>query len=269
MAPTTEPPPPSEPPTLRFCALASGSRGNALFVSAPGTSLLIDAGLPGREIQRRLSTLSVSPDGLSAILVSHEHVDHLAGVGVLARRWGLPVYISRRTFTAAESRLGRVDEVNHFDAGAAFRIGCMEIHPFSVCHDAADPVGFTVGAGGRRIGIATDLGVATRLVETHLKSCALVVLEANHDEAMLDAGPYPWSLKQRIRSRSGHLSNAAAARLLKGIRHDGLRHVVLGHLSEANNTPERALSAVGCALDGTATRLEAARQDRCGLPIDL
>ncbi|MFZ7126107.1 MAG: MBL fold metallo-hydrolase [Desulfobacterales bacterium] len=256
-------------PSLRFCALASGSRGNAFFISCGTTSLLLDAGLPGKEIARRLAVRGIDPQGLSAVIVSHEHTDHLKGVGVVARRWKIPVRISSGTWAAGCPQLGRIPELICFESGEAFSVGPMRIQPFAVSHDAADPVGFTISSNGNRIGIATDLGLATANVRDHLKGCALVVIEANHDPEMLASGPYPWPLKQRIRGRSGHLSNEDAARLIMEIRHSGLRHVVLGHLSETNNTPEKAITAVGRVLQNSGTRLEAARQDFCGEMIEI
>lgn len=257
------------PPEMRFCPLASGSKGNALYVSAGGTAVLIDAGLTGKEIQKRLAAHALDAKGLSGIVVSHEHTDHLHGVGVLARRWGLPIYMNRSTRDAATRQLGRVPRVVCFDSGRSFTLGCLKIHPFVLSHDAADPVGFTISNNGLRIGIATDLGVATANVKMHLKDCALILLEANHDPRMLESGPYPWPLKQRIRGRSGHLSNEDAARLLCEVRHPGLRHVVLGHLSETNNTPEKAMAVVGRAIDRSSMRLVAARQDCCGPMIEI
>lgn len=254
---------------LSFCALASGSRGNALFVSAGRTGLLIDAGLAGREIEKRLSLRGIAMERLTAIVVTHEHTDHMKGVGVLSRRWGLPVYMNQETRKAGAGQLGSVATEECFESGRPFAVGNLKIHPFAVSHDAADPVGFAISFNGVRIGIATDLGVVTANVTMHLKHCALVVLEANHDADMLESGPYPWPLKQRIRGRSGHLSNRDAARLIGEIRHDGLRHVILGHLSEANNTPEKAMAAVGRVLANASIHLEAARQDTCGSLIEI
>ncbi len=257
------------PPSITFCALASGSRGNALFVSSGGTAIIVDAGLSGREIQKRLASRHLASESIGAIVVSHEHTDHLQGVGVLARRWKIPVYMSRETLRAGRRQLGQVDRVTAFHSGKPFTIGSLDLTPFATSHDAADPVGFTIGSRGVHIGVATDLGVATANVKMQLKRCALILLEANHDHRMLEQGPYPWPLKQRIRGRSGHLSNEDAARLLKEIHHENLRHVLLGHLSETNNTPEKALSVVGGALEGTQTRLGAVCQDCSGPVLEI
>ena len=249
---------------LAVCILASGSRGNAIFVSSGSTSILIDAGLSGIEIERRFKSKELSLKDLDAILVSHEHADHIQGVGVLSRRFNLPVYISSKTQQAAFSQLGNVGAVKNFACGTTFQINDLAVHPFSISHDAEDPVGFTVNQNGTTIGIATDLGIATAMVKEHLKGCGLLILEANHDEDMLINGPYPWSVKQRIKSRTGHLSNAASKNLLKEIQHDRLKHVILAHLSETNNTPQKAVNDVGRALTRCEPRLYVATQDESG-----
>ena len=249
---------------LAVCVLASGSKGNAIFVSDGSTSILIDAGLSGIEIERRLLSKGLSPQDLDAILVSHEHADHIQGVGVLSRRFSLPVYINRRTQQTAATQLGNVCELKRFECGSTFRIENLAIHPFSTSHDAKDPAGFTVSHNGIKIGIATDLGMVTSMVKTHLQSCILLILEANHDADMLTKGPYPWPLKQRINSRVGHLSNAAAKHLLNELQHDRLTHVVLAHLSEINNTPQKALSEVSQAITRCNPQIDVAAQDVCG-----
>jgi phosphoribosyl 1,2-cyclic phosphodiesterase len=232
-------------PGLSVCVLASGSKGNCLFISDGATSLLIDAGLSGVEIERRLAVHGIDPQTLNALVISHEHQDHIQGAGVIARRYHLPVYISRKTCLAARPCLGQVEEYQYFECGATFRIGCLEIHPFSLSHDAADPAGFTFSRNGLKVGLATDLGVATAMVKEHLKGCRLLILEANHDPEMLIGGSYPWPVKQRIKGRTGHLSNNESRELLLEVKHDRLAHVILAHLSHENNTCEKALSMVG------------------------
>ncbi len=246
---------------LAVCMLASGSRGNAIYVSDGTTAVLFDAGLSGIEIQRRMASRGLSPDNLDAIVVSHEHNDHVNAVGVLARRFGLPVYINAGTLRAAE-RLGALPQAVDFACGTAFRINTLNIRPFSTSHDAADPVGFTVERDGRKVAIATDLGIVTAMVREHLRGAHILVLEANHDPDMLINGPYSWPLKQRIRSRLGHLSNQDTRELLKSVAHPGLQHVILAHLSETNNTPYKARSEVGLALDDIRVRLTVSSQDR-------
>ncbi len=249
---------------MAVCVLASGSRGNAIYVSDGSTSILVDAGLSGIEIERRLKQRGLSPSALSAIVVTHEHADHVTGVGVLSRRYHIPVYLSAQTEQAAAPVTGKLFQSVAFEPGHAFSVFSLKLHPFTLSHDALDPVGLTVSGNGRKIGIATDMGRATALVKDHLQGCRLLVLEANHDPRMLEEGPYPWPLKQRIQSRHGHLSNMQARALLREIRHPGLSHVVLAHLSETNNTPERALGTVSDSVDPRHTRLEAAVQERCG-----
>ena len=244
--------------------LASGSNGNAIFVSDGATSVLIDAGLSGREIERRLALRGIKAQSLDAIMVSHEHTDHIQGVGVLARRHKLPVYISHPTMQAASARIKTLPTSVCFECGVAFQLNTLLIHPFAVSHDVCDPAGFTISSNGSKIGIATDLGIATALVKEHLKGCVMLVLEANHDPTMLMQGPYPWPLKQRVSSRVGHLSNEATRDLLGEIQSDRLEHVILAHLSETNNTPEKALDVVSRATAGTKIKLSVASQDECG-----
>lgn len=263
MSPTSLPSPSPSAGTggLGFCVLASGSRGNCVYVSDGDTAVIIDAGLSGVEIERRLLARELDPAGIDAIVVTHEHGDHIQAVGVLARRYGLPVYLTRGTGQAAAAHLGRIDRVVHFEAGRTFDINRLTLHPFRLPHDAADPAGFTVEAGGVRLGLATDLGVAPAMIRTHLTGCQALILEANHDPRMLAEGPYPWPLKQRIAGRTGHLSNDDTRALLAQVRHAGLHHVVLAHLSETNNTPASALNAVSQALGSCRARLTVARQN--------
>ena len=201
----------------------------------------------------------LDPAGLDAILVTHEHTDHIRGIERLVRRHRLPVYLTAGTRQAAAA-LQELPEIHPVACGREFRINTLAIRPFSISHDARDPAGFTIGANGSRIGIATDLGLVTALVREHLHGCRLLILEANHDPDMLMNGPYPWFLKQRIRGRTGHLSNHESGCLLADILHPGLEQVVLAHLSETNNTPEKALAEVSTLLAGTSVRLVAASQ---------
>lgn len=249
---------------LQVCVLASGSKGNAIYVGDGQTAVLVDAGLSGIEIERRMQAARIDVRSLQAIIVSHEHSDHIRGVGVLARRYDLPVYITPETAAAAGQSLGRIDHMRDFQIGHPFSIKDLSIHPFAISHDASDPAGFTISQSGRKIGIATDLGMATGMVKQHLQACSLLVLEANHDPTMLTDGPYPWPLKQRIKSRSGHLSNEESRNLLSELKHEGLCHVILAHLSETNNTPEKALTAVQQALGSDdSIQLHVATQQRC------
>ena len=249
---------------LSLCVLASGSRGNSIYITDGSTSILVDAGLSGIEIERRLSSRGLSPENLDAIVVSHEHDDHIRGVGVLSRRFKLPVFINRETYKSASLKLGPIENMYDFDCGSSFHINTLTIHPFSISHDAEDPSGFTVNKNGAKIGIATDLGIVTSMVKEHLKGCSLLVLEANHDPVMLAEGPYPWPVKQRVKSRVGHLSNEESKNLLSEVKHNGLLHVVLAHLSEQNNTPQKAIAEVGTAINNCSTTLSVAEQHECG-----
>ncbi len=249
---------------LFVCMLASGSKGNAIYISDNSTSILVDSGLSGVEIERRLKSRGLNPSELDAVLVTHEHADHIHGVGILSRRFSLPVYISRKTGMGIPSKIGYIRDMVNFECGTTFMLKTLKIHPFSVSHDAADPAGFTITQDGAKIGIATDLGIATSMAIEHLKGCSLLILEANHDPDMLVNGPYPWPIKQRIKSRTGHLSNEDSKKLIMKIKHSRLKHVILAHLSEINNTPEKALSVVGEAINLSETKIDVAMQDRCG-----
>jgi phosphoribosyl 1,2-cyclic phosphodiesterase len=248
---------------LAICTLASGSKGNATHVSDGQTSILVDAGLSGIEIQRRLSSRDLNPENIDAIVVTHEHSDHIRGVGVLSRRYKLPVYINPKTLEACPD-LGKLHDTRPFECGTTFQINNLTVHPFAISHDAEDPAGFTIGQNGVSIGIATDLGIATAMVRQHLKRCALLLLEANHDLTMLETGPYPWPLKQRIRGRTGHLSNPDSKSLLEELQHDNLQHVILGHLSEINNTPQKAFDEVSRAINRCNARVTVADQYSSG-----
>lgn len=247
---------------LSVCMLASGSKGNSVYVSGGQTAILVDAGLSGVQLERRMRSRGLDPESLDGIVVSHEHHDHIHGVGVMARRYRLPVYASRPTARAAGKLWGRIELLNYFQCGTAFELDDLSVRPFSLSHDAVDTAGFTIRRNGTKVGIATDLGIATSVVREHLKHCSALVLEANHDPEMLINGPYPWHLKQRIKGRGGHLSNLDSRRLVQGLIHERLRHVILAHLSEQNNTPEKALRAVSAAASGRRLRFSVARQDR-------
>lgn len=257
-------------PALRFCLLASGSKGNAIWVEGADQAVLIDSGLAGKELKRRLATAGLDIQKLQAIIVSHEHRDHIQGVGVLARSLHLPVYLNAPTRKQAETLLNKV-ETQLFRTGSDFVIGSLTIQPFAVSHDCADPVGFTFVRNGIKLGLATDLGVATRLVQQRLSGCHALILEANHDPQMLIDGPYPWELKQRVRSRHGHLSNFDTAELLAAVSHSRLQHVVLAHLSETNNHPDLALETVRAAFSAAPPELNlsAASQDQPGQVFEI
>lgn len=220
---------------------------------------MVDAGLAAREIDGRLASMGADGSELHGILVTHEHGDHCRGLGPVARRHRLPVYLHPETRRAA-SGLGKIDDLREFESGGFIHFRDLEAHAFPLTHDAAAPVGFTIETGEGKIGIATDLGIATRLVADRLRGCRVLILEFNHDEEMLRDGPYPWPLKQRIRSHHGHLSNREAAALLGDLLWEGLEAVFLAHLSETNNRPALAERCARAVLDA---------QNLCGPRIFL
>ena len=236
---------------MRFASLGSGSEGNGLVVEAGGSRLLIDCGFGVRDAAARLARLGIEPGSLSAILVTHEHADHVGGVPAFAARHGVPVWLTFGTLDVVGERFARTERVYGFDSHDAFAIGDLEVWPFPVPHDAREPVQFVVGDGQHRLGVLTDLGVSTPHVEASLSGCDALVLECNHDAGMLADGDYPYPLKQRIAGRLGHLDNEAAAALLASLDTSRLRHVVAAHLSQQNNTPERARAALARALNCT------------------
>jgi len=233
---------------VRICQIASGSKGNSIYVESDSSRVLIDAGLSARELTRRLLAIGVAAQDLDAVIISHEHRDHCSGAGPLCRRYNLPLYCLPQTYAALPS-IGAVDYCALETAGV-LRLRDLEVETFPVTHDAVAPVGFILTAGRVRVGIATDLGVVTRLVRERLQRCQVLVLETNHDEQMLQDGPYPWSLKQRIRGRHGHLSNNQAAELLGDLLWPELQAVFMAHISETNNTVELARQRIDRVLNG-------------------
>ncbi len=228
-----------------FCPLYSGSSGNALFMAAGNTRILIDAGLSGKIIEEGLKKVCVLPETLDGIIVTHEHSDHVKGVGILSRKYHLPVYANEGTWNAMARSVGEIQPQNRrfFDTEGDFYIGDLAVKPFSIPHDAADPVGFRVYYGGRSISTATDMGYFKKSVFKQISGSDLVLIESNHDPDMLMNNPhYSAALKQRILSNHGHLSNETCAKALCEIYGTGVHHIILGHLSGENNTPELALS---------------------------
>lgn len=246
---------------VRICALASGSSGNSAFVATERARLLVDAGLSYKETCRRLALIGEDPASLDAILITHEHSDHVAGLARLAKKLQIPVFISWLTAPAIEW-IDCVPRLELFQAGAKLVVGDIEIDSFTIPHDAVDPVGFCFRAQGVKFGLATDLGYVTDSIRFHLRGSDLLLLESNHDLDMLKVGPYPWSVKQRVMSRVGHLSNESACDFILRDFERGAAALILGHLSEHNNHPELARAAAARALEerGFDTRLVVARQ---------
>lgn len=233
---------------MRFSVLASGSGGNACYIETDNTRILIDAGLSCREIIRRLEILEMKHDRLDGLVITHEHVDHIKSAGPISRRFNIPVYINDLTMQKVKTGMGRIPCHVSFETGRTVKINDITVETFTKCHDAADPVGLVVSSNGSRLGIITDSGRSTRLLEERLKGCSALIIEFNHDEVMLEDGPYPLHLKRRIKGPEGHLSNREAGELLKSVAHKGLRHIVLAHISEINNLPGLALHAANGIL---------------------
>ncbi len=254
---------------LQICVLASGSGGNCTYVASPRTAVLVDAGLSARDTMRRLTTAGVAADTLRGILITHEHGDHTAGVPVLTRRYGLPLYANSGTIDGME-RNPRMRKLpwNRFMTGTPFLIDDLTIEPFSVPHDCYDPVGFVVHTGGIRVGLVTDMGMTTTLIRERLRQCQALVIESNHDEQLLMASDRPWTLKQRIRGSQGHLSNRHAADLIAEVAGPELVDVFLAHLSAECNAPHVALECAREALNARGlahVTVHCTRQDRPGM----
>jgi len=236
---------------VRFTSLGSGSEGNALVVEAGRTRLMLDCGFAARETMQRLGRAGLEPTDLSGIIVTHEHGDHGDGVFPLARRLGVPVWLTHGTLVALREASNGVDDacsIELIDSQRAFAVGDLMVQPFTVPHDAREPVQFVLSDGARRLGVLTDTGRSTVCIESSLSGCDALVLECNYDSSMLVGGPYPQALKARIASRLGHLDNDCSAALLGRLDRSRLRHVIAAHLSTTNNTPELARAALAAAL---------------------
>ncbi|HTQ80320.1 MAG TPA: MBL fold metallo-hydrolase [Thermoanaerobaculia bacterium] len=238
-----------------MAVLGSGSGGNAVVVESGGKRILIDAGFACREIEHRLAALGVDPKSLSALILTHEHVDHCRGAARLAKRHRLPIHATRGTLDGWGFKPEVAAAAIVLRSGEPIEVAGFQIEPFAIPHDAREPVGFLVeDSAGRRVGLAGDLGSRTRLAWARLAQVDLLLLETNHDLDMLRTGPYPWALKQRVAGRHGHLSNREAAEGLPELISSRLRWVVLYHLSRTNNLPALAAEAIGEALDREGCR---------------
>jgi phosphoribosyl 1,2-cyclic phosphodiesterase len=227
--------------------LASGSRGNCAFVASARTRILVDAGISCRETFKRMKSLGLDPASLSAILITHEHSDHVYGLATMAKKLRIPVFMTGATHAAWARALRnekgerpQLEKLEKFESGHRFQVGDIEVKPFTIPHDAADPVGFTFRVEGTKVSVATDLGYLPVNVRDHLRGSDVLIMESNHDVEMLRGGPYPWMVKQRVASNVGHLSNEKLADFFTGDYDNGAAFVVLAHLSEQNNHPEIA-----------------------------
>jgi phosphoribosyl 1,2-cyclic phosphodiesterase len=248
---------------VSISVLASGSRGNTAVVESSQARILVDAGISCRETFKRLKLAGLDPKSISAILITHEHSDHVYGLATLAKKLDLPVFMTGATHQAwARSlrddagQLPKLAKLEIFSAGRQFQIADITVTPFTIPHDAADPVGFTFRAEGAKIAFATDLGYMPASVRDHLRRCDVIIIESNHDVEMLRVGPYPWSVKQRVMSRVGHLSNDSLAQFFAEDYDGGASHIVLAHLSEQNNHPEVARRVAEDALGPQQTLLQ-------------
>lgn len=250
-----------------FAPLFSGSSGNALYVERDDTCILVDAGLPGKKIAEEMVKAQADIGRLNAILVTHEHSDHIAGVGVLMRKFHVPVYATRPTWEAMEGKIGRIpaDLIRYVESGAEMEIGSLRVKPFSIPHDAAGPVGYAFEGGGKKLAIATDVGCMQEEWMEAVCGCDMLLLESNHDVDMLRAGRYPYELKKRILGNRGHLSNDDAGIAAVKLCQNGVKQILLGHLSGENNFPELAWESVAMHLRQAGVDIPLGVASRSGL----
>ncbi len=246
---------------MRFASLGSGSEGNALLVASGQTQVLMDCGFGLHDAILRVERLGVSPEQLSGIVITHEHGDHISGVARLARKFSLPVWLTHGTLRSQHKAFADVAHLHEIDPSRSFAIGGIEISPFPVPHDAAEPVQYVFSDGARRLGVLTDTGCSTAHIEQMLSGCHALVLECNHDSDMLMNGDYPYSLKQRVGGRLGHLNNQDAAGILSRVNVSSLQHLVAAHLSKKNNTAKLAVQALSCVMNCEASWVGVATQE--------
>ncbi len=233
---------------MRLCSIASGSSGNCIYVGSDATHLLVDVGISGKRTENGLNSLGLTGKDLDGILITHEHADHISGLGVMARKYGVPIYATQGTINAIQNTgsLGKIDAslFHEVKEDEKLIIKDLTVNPMRISHDAAQPVAYRIAYGSKKVGICTDLGVYNDYTVECLRGMDALLIEANHDVNMLQVGPYPYYLKQRILGDRGHLSNENSGRLLSRILHDKLQTIILGHLSKDNNLPELAYEAV-------------------------
>lgn len=265
---------------MRLCSIASGSSGNCIYIGDSKTHILVDTGISKKRIEEGLSRLGIKGEEISGILLTHEHMDHIQGLGVFSRKYGVPIYATPGTLEGVRRcrSLGEISEdlFREIQGEESFNIGEMEIYPFSISHDAREPVGYRAKSGGKSVAVATDLGTYDEKTVKCLSGLDAVVLEANHDIHMLEVGPYPYHLKQRVLGKRGHLSNEVSGRLLCDILHDDLKQVILGHLSKENNYEELAYETVKLEVTmgenpyrGDEIPLMVAKRDEVSMPVEV
>jgi phosphoribosyl 1,2-cyclic phosphodiesterase len=233
---------------MRYSVLGSGSKGNSLYIESGKTSILIDAGFSGKELEKRLAVHGRELIKLNGLFLTHEHGDHIKGAGVISRRCSLPVYANHGTFKGSEKSVKKLYKKIEFETGNTCELQDLSIRSFRISHDTQDPVGYLVSDGKNSIACCTDTGKVTHLIASRLSKCDAIILEFNHDLTMLKNGPYPYSLQQRVRSNQGHLANNDAAEFLQTLMHDKLQQVILAHLSETNNRAEVALQSAAAVI---------------------
>jgi len=241
---------------IETAVLSSGSKGNSTYIRAGKYSVLIDAGLSGKGLEKRMSDLNLDPEELDALLVTHEHKDHIKGIGILSRRYNLPIYANDGTWGAAEAELGKIKAENRRVFTGDFIVGELKFSPYTISHDASQPVGYVCLAGDKNIVLTTDTGIMNDQIIDKIRGADFFVLESNHDLEMLMTGKYPYFLKNRIKGSEGHLSNDDTADLLPGLIEDNFPTVVLAHLSEENNNPKVAYITVNNALKEAGLEVE-------------
>ncbi|MCI1944624.1 MBL fold metallo-hydrolase [Clostridium luticellarii] len=240
-----------------FCPLYSGSSGNSIFLASRRTKILVDAGLSGKSIERGLAKIGCNANEINAILVTHEHIDHIKGVGVLSRKYNIPIYANCLTWKAMLKSIGKIKENNiKIISNSCISINDMDITSYSISHDAVDPCGYAINCGNKRVCIATDLGFISEKIKSILKDSDVILLESNHDVEMLKFGPYPYELKRRILSKIGHLSNDDCGKAILDILNSRFKRIILGHLSKINNYPELAYQTVATTLSEAGVKLK-------------
>lgn len=261
---------------LKFCSLYSGSSGNCLYVSSNNTKILIDCGTSCKKICEGLASINSSIEDIDAILVTHEHSDHIQGLGLVSSKFNIPIYANQETWDAMGKQKEKIDErnVNIFINDSDFLLNELTIHPFSTPHDAANPCGFNIHNGKKKLSIATDLGHMDDNIFNQLKNSSFILLESNYEPEMLNASRYPFHLKQRIKGPYGHLSNETAGKTIAALMKKDLKQVMLGHLSKENNVPELAYQTVVEELlknnsDINTIRLSVASRNTPGKVIDI